>query len=113
MRFTNSCTEVVGKEPMLETQELWLMALDARAALDVLALRQTQIAPTTAISINNFYPIFILRRSIRVLMSLIFRQRAFNVLGGGFIGNSTTQCLSDHRTWDTENATQCTFTNLS
>jgi hypothetical protein len=66
MLFTSSCTEVVGKEPILETPELPLMALDARRALDVLALSQTQTAPTTAIPINNFYQIFILRKSIQV-----------------------------------------------
>ena len=46
------------------------------------------------------------------LISLTVRQLALNVLGGGFIGYSTPYSLSDHRTWDTENATQCTFTKL-
>jgi len=65
-QFTNSCTEVVGKEPTLDALVLSLAAPDAPRALDVLAPRQTQTAPTTVIPINNFYQIFILHRSIRL-----------------------------------------------
>ena len=54
--------------------------------------------------LSNFYIAQVNSSAI----SFTFRQLALNVLGDGFIGNSTAQSFSDYRTWDTENATQCT-----
>jgi hypothetical protein len=106
----NSFVEVAGKGLMMVLSVLAIReSLVVRIRSIAPVRRRTQMSPITAILTRNFSRITLLLRLPFFTRELTCSGLALNVLGDGSTGIPSRKVILTGRTWDTQNATQCSI----